>query len=112
MSDTANKIKAVLVAAALFFAAPACLTAGRPNQQEGKMTQGSGIIDEAKARAIAREDARQVYRDLSIYRVKAELKDGNWHIDYELDGEMVVGGGPHYVISGTTGAILERKYEQ
>ena len=76
------------------------------------MTNPGTTIDEAAARAIANEDARQVYRDLGIYRIKAELKDGNWHVDYELEGEAMAGGGPHYVISGSTGAILGRRYEQ
>lgn len=76
------------------------------------MTNHGATVDEAAARAIAKEDARQVYRDLSIYRIKTEFKDGNWHVDYELEGEAMAGGGPHYVISGTTGAIVERRYEQ
>jgi hypothetical protein len=49
---------------------------------------------------------------LSIYQVKTELKDGNWHVDYELKGEAMAGGGLHYIISARTGTILERRYEQ
>lgn len=30
-------------------------------------------------------------------------------MDYELEGEAMAGGGPHYVISATTGEILERR---
>jgi hypothetical protein len=107
-----SKIMGVLVAAALLFAGCTRPVSSRPNQQGGKMTNGSLMIDEAAARAIAKEDARHVYRDLSIYRIRAELKDGNWHVDYELEGEAMAGGGPHYVISGKTGEILERRYEQ
>jgi len=70
------------------------------------------MIDEATAREIAEKDAMQVYRDLSIYKITARLKDGNWYVDYDLEGEAMAGGGPHYVISGTTGEILERRYEQ
>lgn len=70
------------------------------------------MIDEAAAREIAEKDAMQVYRDLSIYSINAEFKDGNWYVDYDLEGEAMAGGGPHYVISGTTGEILERRYEQ
>ena len=70
------------------------------------------MIDETKAREIAKKDAEQVYRDLTIYRIKSELKDGKWYVDYDLEGEFMVGGGPHYVISSTTGDILERRYEQ
>jgi hypothetical protein len=69
-------------------------------------------IDESTARAIAKQDAMQAYRDLSIYKVKAELRNGKWYVDYNLEGLLVVGGGPHYVISATTGEILERRYEQ
>jgi len=76
------------------------------------MTHGGTVIDEARARAIAEEDAKHAYRDLSIYHVSAKLKDGNWYVDYELKGEAMAGGGPHYVISGTTGEIIERRYEQ
>jgi hypothetical protein len=70
------------------------------------------MIDETAAREIAEKDATRVYRDLSIYKVNAELKSGKWHVDYELEREDMLGGGPHYVISGTTGEILERRYEQ
>lgn len=76
------------------------------------MTNQGAMIDEAAALAVARNDASQVYRDLSIYRIKTEFKDGNWYVDYELEGEAMAGGGPHYVISGSTGAIVGRRYEQ
>jgi hypothetical protein len=76
------------------------------------MEGGETMIDEAAAREIAKKDAMQVYRDLSIYRINAECRGGNWYVDYDLEGEAMAGGGPHYVISGTTGDILERRYEQ
>lgn len=76
------------------------------------MTDSDTRIDEATARAIAERDARQAYRDLSIYNVKAELRGEEWHVDYDLEGEYVAGGGPHYVISAATGRILSRRYEQ
>ena len=76
------------------------------------MTENQASIDETRAREIAQRDASQVYRDLSIYRISSALKDGKWYVDYNLEGELMVGGGPHYVISATTGAILERRYEQ
>ena len=84
----------------------------RLSDQEGVMKDDKTIIDEARARRIAQEDARQVYRDLSVYLVSTELKGGKWYVDYDLEGERAVGGGPHYVISATTGEILERRYEQ
>ncbi len=112
MRHASNKIMAALVAALLLLAGCTRPTSNRPHQQGEKMANASGLIDEAKARAIANEDATRAYRDLSIYRVKTELRDGNWHVDYELEGEAVVGGGPHYVISAKTGEIIERRYEQ
>jgi hypothetical protein len=76
------------------------------------MEDGKTMIDEEAAREIANADAMLVYRDLSIYKVNARLKSGKWYVDYDLDGEAMAGGGPHYVISSTTGDIVERRYEQ
>ena len=69
-------------------------------------------IDKERALEIARQDARQAYRDLTPYDVTAELRDGHWKIDYELRDKHAQGGGPHYVISATTGAILSKRYDQ
>jgi hypothetical protein len=69
-------------------------------------------ISEERARAIAAEEAAQAYRDLSIYTVSARLQDGNWHVDYELTDETLLGGGPHFVIAGDSGEIISRRYEQ
>jgi hypothetical protein len=102
----------MIVVISILFAGCTWPGKNRPDQRGEKMANGSTTITEAAARAIAEEDAKHVYRDLSIYQIKTELKDGNWHVDYELKGEAMAGGGPHYVISGTTGKILERKYEQ
>ena len=76
------------------------------------MRDSHTIIDRGRALAIAREDAEHAYRDLSIYKVSAVLRDGKWYVDYDLTGALAVGGGPHYVIAETTGEILERRYEQ
>jgi hypothetical protein len=69
-------------------------------------------IEKDAALRIAKEDARHVYRDLEIYQISAQLKNGKWYVDYELTGPLMVGGGPHYVISAENGQILERRYEQ
>jgi hypothetical protein len=69
-------------------------------------------ISEKEALAIAEENARRIYRDLSIYRVDAKLVEGDWHVDYELPDSTMVGGGPHYVISAETGEIKSFRYEQ
>jgi hypothetical protein len=61
---------------------------------------------------IAHDDAETAYRDLSGYQITMSLKSDGWHVDYELTGEYLAGGGPHYVIDPTTGAILSKRYEQ
>ena len=34
------------------------------------------------------------------------------HVDYDLKPPTLKGGGPHYVIDETSGAILKKRYEQ
>jgi hypothetical protein len=69
-------------------------------------------IDEEQALEIARRDASLAYRDLDAYDVRSELRGGNWSVDYQLRDKQAQGGGPHYVISAQTGAILSKRYEQ
>jgi hypothetical protein len=69
-------------------------------------------IGKDEALEIAEQDARTAYRDLSIYEVETELVSGNWQIDYELKDKSLRGGGPHYLISGQTGEIISKRYEQ
>lgn len=76
------------------------------------LNKGMSVIDKKMALRIAAKDAAKMYRDLSPYRVSAELKDGNWRVDYELKDPSFVGGGPHYLISGETGNIMLYRYEQ
>ena len=61
---------------------------------------------------VANQDALRVYRDLSHYQISLILEDDGWHVDYDLVKPLVAGGGPHYVIDATTGAILHKRYEQ
>ena len=77
-----------------------------------KSTEESLMISQKEALDIAKKDAELVYRDLTIYEVMAEVKENNWHIDYELKNPELHGGGPHYVISGSTGEIVSKRYEQ
>lgn len=70
------------------------------------------MIDKKEALQIAHEDASKMYRDLTGYKVKAILRDDNWHVDYQLKDPLSVGGGPRYIISGSTGEIISRRYEQ
>ena len=69
-------------------------------------------VDREAALKIARDDAATQYRDLSLYDVRIEQAQGAWKIDYELKDKHAQGGGPHYVISAETGAIISRRYEQ
>ena len=69
-------------------------------------------VDRKTALAIAHDDARRQYRDLSIYDVSIERSGRNWKIDYTLRDRRFQGGGPHYLISGDTGEIVFRRYEQ
>ena len=69
-------------------------------------------ISKRKALATARQDAALHYRNLSAYRVSITFDGANWHVDYELRDPNSEGGGPHYLISGVDGQILERRYEQ
>ena len=69
-------------------------------------------VDKQEALKIANTDASRQYRDLSVYDIMIELDNGNWKVDYELKDKNSQGGGPHYVISATTGEIISRRYEQ
>ncbi len=65
-----------------------------------------------QALKIAREDAEQVYRDLSRYDIRLALEADGWHVDYELKDTRARGGGPHYVIDPSGGKIVSKRYEQ
>ncbi len=70
------------------------------------------MLADDQALRIAQADAIQAYRDLSQYRIRLELQEDGWHIDYELRNPKLKGGGPHYVIDPLTRNILSKKYEQ
>jgi len=59
----------------------------------------------------ARLDAENVYGDLDGYRISVVLEADGWQIDYELKDPNLDGGGPHYVINSSTGAIIFKRYE-
>jgi hypothetical protein len=65
-----------------------------------------------QALSIAQADALHTYGDLSPYRIQLALEADGWHIDYELKDVRLKGGGPHYVIDATSGAIVQKRYEQ
>ncbi len=70
------------------------------------------LISKEKALKIANDDAQRAYRDFSIYTIKAELINEEWHIDYNLSDPQMQGGGPHYQICAKTGQIISYRYEQ
>ena len=70
------------------------------------------VIASDQALAIAQTDATKVYRDLTSYRIQLVLEADGWHVDYELNDQKHVGGGPHYIIDAVTGAIVSKRYEQ
>ncbi|AFZ25540.1 hypothetical protein Cylst_3390 [Cylindrospermum stagnale PCC 7417] len=82
------------------------------NESYRKISEQSSEIAKEQALAIAEKDASAVYRDISLYKVKTELKQNNWYIDYDLINQELQGGGPHYIISGSTGEIISKRYEQ
>lgn len=65
-----------------------------------------------EALRVTRLEAQKVYRDLSGYRISMTLEPDGWHVDYELKDPNLNGGGPHFVIDGTTGRIVIKRYEQ
>jgi hypothetical protein len=65
-----------------------------------------------QALRVAREDAERVYRDLTRYYIRLALESDGWHVDYELKDPKARGGGPHYIIDQTDGAIVWKRYEQ
>jgi hypothetical protein len=71
-------------------------------------------INQQQALAVAHADAVTAYRDLSRHRVEIRLEDDGWHVNYFFvgTGRFHTGGGPHYVIDATTGAIRNKKYYQ
>jgi hypothetical protein len=73
---------------------------------------GAMPVTKEQALAIADADAAGHYRDLSRYAVTAEFDGRTWHVDYDLKDPALEGGGPHYIISGADGTILQRRYEQ
>lgn len=69
-------------------------------------------ISKEEALEIAENDASKVYHDLSIYRIEVVNVTETWRVDYFLADTNMNGGGPHYIISESTGEILEKRYEQ
>jgi len=75
-------------------------------------TTTSPQVQADRALSVAHADAAKVYRDLTPYRVSVVLEGDGWHVDYDLKDTKRKGGGPHYLIDATSGAILSKRYEQ
>jgi hypothetical protein len=70
-------------------------------------------ISRQEAIAIAEADAVPVYGDDLLHlTLEVVLGDDGWHVEYHMRKPRWAGGGPHYVIDATTGAILSKKYYQ
>jgi hypothetical protein len=73
-------------------------------------------VSSDQALKTAEADANTAYQDLSRFRIEITLEDDGWHIKYRIrqmnGSRFLTGGGPHYVIDATTGAIVSAKYYQ
>jgi hypothetical protein len=70
------------------------------------------VVTADQALRIAHEDGERAYRDLTPYRIHIILQPDGWHIDYEFASPTMQGGGPHYIVDATTGAIVWKRYDQ
>lgn len=71
-------------------------------------------ISRQQAMSIAEADALPVYGAawLNALALQITLHDDGWHVEYSQWRPRHTGGGPHYVIDATTGAIVSKKYYQ
>ena len=71
-------------------------------------------ITRQQAIATAEADALPVYGAdwLNKLQLRVDLHDDGWHVEYHQWRPRHTGGGPHYVIDATTGAIVSKKYYQ
>ncbi len=76
------------------------------------VVQAPPTVTRQQAVAIAEADAIPVYRNLDNLTLEVSLQDDGWHVDYWMRKPRWAGGGPHYIIDATTGAILSKRYEQ
>ena len=70
------------------------------------------LISGSQALGIAEADAVRAYGDLSPYQARVRLEPDGWHVDYELSDPTLQGGGAHYVLDASNGAIIRKRYEQ
>lgn len=79
-------------------------------------TLAAPTITSDQALRVAEADATTAYQDLSRFRIEISLEDDGWHVTYRIKqrngSRFLTGGGPHYVVDATTGAIVTAKYYQ
>ena len=85
---------------------------GAPRGTQNELELGQPLLSGDQALRIAAADAEAAYRDLSNCRITLSLEHDGWHIEYDLKNATAAGGGPHYVIDASTGAILSKVYYQ
>ncbi len=72
-------------------------------------------VSSDQALRIAQADGILAYGDLTRFRVEITLEVDGWHVKHfiqQRNGSRIAGGGPHYVIDATTGAIVSKTYYQ
>ena len=71
-------------------------------------------ISRQQAITVAEADAMPVYGAewLNKLMLRVALHDDGWNVEYHQWRPRHTGGGPHYVIDATTGAIVSKKYYQ
>jgi hypothetical protein len=84
------------------------------------VSSGASKMNDTATSAIAMEevlrvvrlDAEKAHRDLSGFRIVLALREDGWHVDFEILSKTSHGGGPHYLIDSSNGAILWKTYQQ
>lgn len=109
LSKTINKNKRHI---AFVFVLIIFISCKYKHDQSSSNKKNEFMITKEKAIEIANHNASLYYRDLSIYEMKVQLVDSNWKVDYELKDNKLDGGGPHYIISGKSGKIIESHFYQ
>jgi hypothetical protein len=68
-------------------------------------------VDEKRAMRAAMADA-QLHYDITAYAISVTPWGPDWRVDFTPRDREVNGGGPIYVVSSETGAILHKVYNQ
>jgi hypothetical protein len=96
----------------LFISMTTLISCGNNAAHKNPALKKEFMITKEEAIKIANKNAAMYYRDLSIYEITVQPADSNWKVDYELKDSKLDGGGPHYIISGKSGEIIESHFHQ